>query len=73
MDKKILFRGGESLIPAVNFLIQLAAEKGISEVVMGMSHRGRLNTLANIFGKSTNEIFAEFEGKDYEEDILMEM
>ena len=69
-QKRFSLEGGESLIPAVNFLIQLAAEKGISEVVMGMSHRGRLNTLANIFGKSTNEIFAEFEGKDYEEDIF---
>ena len=67
-QKRFSLEGGESLIPAVHFLIQLAAEKGISEVVMGMSHRGRLNTLANIFGKSTNEIFSEFEGKDYEEE-----
>ena len=37
---------------------------------MGMSHRGRLNTLANIFGKSSRDIFGEFEGKDYEEDIF---
>ena len=37
---------------------------------MGMSHRGRLNTLANIFGKSSKDIFGEFEGKDYEEDIF---
>ena len=48
----------------------MAAEKGISEVVMGMSHRGRLNTLANIFGKSTNEIFSEFEGKDYVKKLM---
>ena len=69
-QKRFSLEGGESLIPAVDFLIQMAAEKGVLEVVMGMSHRGRLNTLANIFEKSTNEIFAEFEGKDYEEDIF---
>ena len=69
-QKRFSLEGGESLIPAIDFLIQLAADKGVSEVVMGMSHRGRLNTLANIFEKSTNEIFAEFEGKDYEEDIF---
>ena len=37
---------------------------------MGMSHRGRLNTLVNIFGKSSRDIFDEFEGKDYEEDTF---
>ena len=37
---------------------------------MGMAHRGRLNTLTNIFGKSSRDIFGEFEGKDYEEDIF---
>ena len=72
-QKRFSLEGGESLIPAVNFLIQLAAEKGISEIVMGMSHRGRLNTLANIFGKSTNEIFSEFEGKDYVKKLMETM
>ena len=69
-QKRFSLEGGESLIPAVDFLIDSAAEKGVEEFVMGMSHRGRLNTLVNIFGKSSREIFGEFEGKDYEEDIF---
>jgi 2-oxoglutarate dehydrogenase E1 component len=40
-----------------------AAEMGVEQFVMGMAHRGRLNILANIFGKSTQDIFGEFEGK----------
>ncbi len=69
-QKRFSLEGGESLIPAIDFLINSAAEKGIEEFVMGMSHRGRLNTLVNIFGKSSRDIFGEFEGKDYEEDIF---
>ena len=69
-QKRFSLEGGESLIPAIDFLINLAAEKGVEEFVMGMSHRGRLNTLVNIFGKSSRDIFGEFEGKDYEEDIF---
>jgi len=69
-QKRFSLEGGESLIPAIDFLIDSAAEKGVEEFVMGMSHRGRLNTLVNIFGKSSRDIFGEFEGKDYEEDIF---
>ena len=69
-QKRFSLEGGESLIPAIDFLINSAAEKGVEEFIMGMSHRGRLNTLANIFGKSSKDIFGEFEGKDYEEDIF---
>ena len=69
-QKRFSLEGGESLIPAIDFLINSSAEKGIEEFVMGMSHRGRLNTLVNIFGKSSRDIFGEFEGKDYEEDIF---
>ena len=69
-QKRFSLEGGESLIPAIDFLVDSAAEKGVEEFVMGMSHRGRLNTLANIFGKSSRDIFGEFEGKDYEEDIF---
>ncbi len=69
-QKRFSLEGGESLIPAINFLINSAAEKGVKEFVMGMSHRGRLSTLANIFGKSSRDIFGEFDGKDYEEDIF---
>lgn len=65
-QKRFSLEGNESLIPALDALIEGAANKGVKEFVMGMAHRGRLNTLANIFGKSTKDIFNEFEGKDYE-------
>jgi 2-oxoglutarate dehydrogenase E1 component len=69
-QKRFSLEGGESLIPALDILIRAAAEKGVEEFVMGMAHRGRLNTLTNIFGKSARDIFSEFEGKDYEKDLF---
>jgi 2-oxoglutarate dehydrogenase E1 component len=69
-QKRFSLEGGESLIPALDILISTAAEKGVEEFVMGMAHRGRLNTLTNIFGKSAKDIFSEFEGKDYQKDIF---
>ena len=51
-------------------MLESAANLGVEEFVMGMSHRGRLNTLTNIFGKSPKAIFSEFEGKDYEEEVF---
>jgi len=69
-QKRFSLEGGESLIPALDILIEIAAEKGVKEFVMGMAHRGRLSTLVNIFGKSARNIFSEFEGKDYEEKIF---
>lgn len=69
-QKRFSLEGGESLIPALDTLIESAAEKGVEEFVMGMAHRGRLSTLTNIFGKSAEDIFSEFDGKDYEEDIF---
>tara|TARA_B100000686_G_scaffold355291_1_gene472092 strand:- start:12215 stop:14944 length:2730 start_codon:yes stop_codon:yes gene_type:complete len=68
-QKRFSLEGGESLIPALDSIIELAAEKGVKEFVMGMAHRGRLNTLINIFGKSASDIFNEFEGKDYNEEM----
>ena len=44
--------------------------KGVEEFIMGMAHRGRLNTLTNIFGKSPKDIFSEFDGKDYDEVVF---
>ncbi|HWS60168.1 MAG TPA: 2-oxoglutarate dehydrogenase E1 component [Flavobacterium sp.] len=64
-QKRFSLEGGESIIPALDALIEQAAEKGVEHFVMGMAHRGRLNVLANIFGKSTQDIFSEFDGKDY--------
>ena len=64
-QKRFSLEGGESIIPALDALIEQAAEKGVEHFVMGMAHRCRLNVLANIFGKSTQDIFSEFDGKDY--------
>ncbi len=69
-QKRFSLEGGESLIPALDSLIENAAEKGVEEFVMGMAHRGRLSTLTNIFGKSAKDIFSEFDGKDYALDIF---
>lgn len=69
-QKRFSLEGGESLIPALDALIDNAAEKGVEEFVMGMAHRGRLSTLTNIFGKSAKDIFSEFDGKDYAIDIF---
>ena len=66
-QKRFSLEGGESLIPALDAVVEAAASKGVEEFVMGMAHRGRLNTLTNIFGKSSRDIFSEFDGKDYEE------
>ena len=64
-QKRFSLEGGESIIPALDALIEAAAEKGVEHFVMGMAHRGRLNILANIFGKATQDIFSEFETKIY--------
>ncbi|MDG1192014.1 MAG: 2-oxoglutarate dehydrogenase E1 component [Flavobacteriaceae bacterium] len=69
-QKRFSLEGGESLIPALDAVIESAANQGVEEFVMGMAHRGRLNSLANIFGKSTQDIFNEFDGKDYEEVVF---
>ena len=67
-QKRFSLEGGESLIPALDTLVEEAAEKGVKDFVMGMAHRGRLSTLTNIFGKNTKDIFSEFDGKDYDQD-----
>ena len=69
-QKRFSLEGGESLIPALDSLILEADNLGVEEFVMGMAHRGRLNTLANIFGKSTKDIFSEFDGKDYDDEVF---
>ena len=69
-QKRFSLEGGESLIPALDAVVEAAAEQGVEEFVMGMAHRGRLNTLTNIFGKSSRDIFSEFDGKDYEEVVF---
>ena len=69
-QKRFSLEGGESLIPALDALIEKASEYDVKEFVMGMAHRGRLSTLTNIFGKSAKDIFSEFDGKDYEQEVF---
>ena len=69
-QKRFSLEGGESIIPALDALIEAAADKGVEHFVMGMAHRGRLNILANIFHKSTQDIFSEFDGKDYDKEYF---
>ncbi|HET7711866.1 MAG TPA: multifunctional oxoglutarate decarboxylase/oxoglutarate dehydrogenase thiamine pyrophosphate-binding subunit/dihydrolipoyllysine-residue succinyltransferase subunit, partial [Thermoanaerobaculia bacterium] len=60
--KRFSLEGAESVIPMLDFLFTEAADAGVQEAVIGMAHRGRLNVLANILGKSYEKIFNEFEG-----------
>jgi 2-oxoglutarate dehydrogenase E1 component len=69
-QKRFSLEGGETIIPALDALIEAAAEKGVEKFVMGMAHRGRLNILANIFRKETQDIFSEFDGKDYDKEYF---
>jgi 2-oxoglutarate dehydrogenase E1 component len=69
-QKRFSLEGGESFIPAVDTIIEKAADMGVEQFVMGMAHRGRLSTLVNIFGKNAQDIFSEFDGKDYEQEIF---
>ena len=62
-QKRFSLEGGESMIAAMDELIQSAGEKGVQEIVLGMAHRGRLNVLVNTLGKLPRDLFSEFEGK----------
>ena len=61
-QKRFGLEGAESTIVALQAILDVAADEGIKEAVIGMAHRGRLNVLANVVGKSYNDIFSEFEG-----------
>ena len=70
-QKRFSLEGGETLIPAISAIIRNAAETyNVEEFVLGMAHRGRLNTLTNIFRKPIKDVFSEFEGKDFEDETI---
>lgn len=69
-QKRFSLEGLEGLIPALDTLINSGADMGSQHFVLGMAHRGRLNVLANILGKTYEEIFNEFEGKAYSEALF---
>ncbi|MEP4525667.1 MAG: 2-oxoglutarate dehydrogenase E1 component, partial [Alloalcanivorax venustensis] len=65
--KRFGLEGGESMIPLMDEMIQRVGSYGAKEMVIGMAHRGRLNLLVNILGKSPRDLFGEFEGKSFNE------
>ena len=70
-QKRFSIEGVECLIPALDWIIEHGAKAhGVKDVVIGMAHRGRLNVLANTLNKTYESIFAEFEGRDYEDALV---
>lgn len=71
-QKRFSIEGLEVLVPAIDAMVNKGAELGVDYFVMGMAHRGRLNTLTNIFEKRPKDIFAEFEGKEFDYDDVFD-
>ncbi|MEM7510688.1 MAG: 2-oxoglutarate dehydrogenase E1 component, partial [Bacteroidota bacterium] len=69
-QKRFSLEGAETLIPALDAVIEKGADLGLEEFVIGMAHRGRLNVLANTMKKEYDEIFSEFEGKEHAESVF---
>jgi 2-oxoglutarate dehydrogenase E1 component len=69
-QKRFSLEGAEALIPALDAVVQNGSTLGIEEFIIGMAHRGRLNVLANILNKTYEDIFSEFEGKEYEDSLF---
>lgn len=69
-QKRFSLEGAESLIPAMDAIMEKGSELGVKEFVIGMAHRGRLNVLVNILRKPYEDIFSEFEGKEYEDETI---
>ena len=62
-QKRFSLEGGDSLIPLLDDLVQQGGKMGVEEAIIGMAHRGRLNVLVNLLGKSPKDLFSEFEGQ----------
>jgi 2-oxoglutarate dehydrogenase E1 component len=62
-QKRFSLEGGDSLIPLLDDLVQQGGKSGVEETIIGMAHRGRLNVLVNLLGKSPKDLFNEFEGQ----------
>ncbi|MEL7539094.1 MAG: 2-oxoglutarate dehydrogenase E1 component [Pseudomonadota bacterium] len=69
-QKRFSLEGGDGLIPLLNDLIERGGQAGIHEVVVGMAHRGRINVLVNVMGKSPGDLFSEFEGRHYDPETV---
>jgi len=70
-QKRFSLEGGEALIPALDAVIEHGSELGIQEFVIGMAHRGRLNVLTNILEKPYENVFKEYVGTEYEQDLSL--
>ena len=70
-QKRFSLEGAETMIPALDAIIEKGADLGTKEFIIGMPHRGRLNVLANIMKKPFHDIFSEFEGKEYEDESIL--
>ncbi len=70
-QKRFSLEGAESLIPALGYAIEHGVEMGIKEFIVGNSHRGRLNVLANVFKKPFHSIFSEYIGKSYDDENIL--
>ena len=62
-QKRFSLEGGDSLIPLLDEIVQRSGRHGVTDIVIGMAHRGRLNVLVNLLGKAPSELFSEFEGR----------
>ena len=71
-QKRFSIEGVDAIIPGLDTLMERGANKGVEQFVLGMAHRGRLNVLTNIFGKSPEDIFSEFDSKEYDEAELFD-